>query len=111
MLRRTFTTLPILQALIVEVEAVFNNRPLTYLSFDIKDPQPLTPYNLIYGHRIVMLPHLLCKDDETTDEFFQIGESDSLLRKGQNPNTLDEALLGEMETRISNLIERISLGS
>ena len=88
MLGRTFTTLPILQTLIVEVEAVLNNRPLTHLSFDIKDPQPLTPCNLIYGHHIVMLPHLLCKDDETTDESFQIGESDSLLRKRAKTQTL-----------------------
>ena len=81
MLGRTFTTLPILQTLIVEVEAVLNDRPLTYLSSDIKDPQPLTPSDLIYSHRIVMLPHLLCEDDETIDESFQIGGSDSLLRK------------------------------
>lgn len=81
MLGRTFTTLPILQTLIVEVEAVLNDRPLTYLSSDIKDLQPLTPSNLIYGHRIVMLPHLLCEDDETTDESFQIGGSDTLLRR------------------------------
>ena len=28
-----------------------------------------------------MMPHLLCEEDETTDESFQIGGSDSLLRK------------------------------
>jgi len=67
--------------LIVEVEAVLNDRPLTYLSSDIRDPQPLTPSNLIYGHRIVMLPHLLCEDDETTDESFQMDGSDALMRK------------------------------
>ena len=81
MLGRTFTTLPILQTLIVEVEAILNDRPLTYLSSDIKDPQPLTPPNLICGHRIVMMQHLLCEDDEITDESFKIGGSDSLLRK------------------------------
>jgi len=80
-LGRTFTTLPILQTLIVEVEAVLNDRLLTYLSSDIRDPQPLTPSNLIYGHRIVMLPHLLCEDDETTDESFQMDGSDALMRK------------------------------
>ena len=70
-----------MQTLIVEVKAVLNDRPLTYLSSDIKDPQPLTLSNLIYGRRIVMLPHLLCEDDETTDESFQITGSDLLLRK------------------------------
>ena len=28
-----------------------------------------------------MLPHLLCEDDETTDESFEIGGFDSLLKK------------------------------
>ena len=48
---------------------------------DIKDAQPLTLSNLTYGHRIVILPHWLCEDAETTDESFQTGGSDSLLRK------------------------------
>ena len=81
MLGRIFTTLPILQTLNVEFGAILNNRPLTYLSSDIKDLQPLTPSNHIYSHRIVIMPFLLCKDDETADESFQIGGSDSLLRK------------------------------
>ena len=88
MLGRTFTTLPILQILIIEVEAILNDRPLTYLSSDIKDPQHWTPSNLIYGHRIVLIPHLLCEDYETTDESFQIGGSDSLLRKRAKTQTL-----------------------
>ena len=49
MLGHTYTTLPILQTLIVEVEAILNDRPLTYLSSDVTDPQPLTPSHLIYG--------------------------------------------------------------
>ena len=67
MLGRTYTTLPTLQTLIVEVEAILNDCPLTYLSSDIIDPQPLTPSHLIYGQRIVMLPHLVCEDDEVSD--------------------------------------------
>ena len=80
-LGRTFTTLPVLQTLVIEVEAMLNDRPLTYLSSDITDPQPLTPSHLIYGQRIVMLPHLMCEDDEMTDVDYQTGLSDSLLRR------------------------------
>ena len=81
-LGRILTTLPVLQTLITEVEAVLNNRPLTHLSSDVSDhPQPLTPSHLIYGQRIVILPHLIYEDDEVTDVDFQTGSSDSLLRK------------------------------
>ena len=38
-----------LQTLVVEIEAVLNDRPLTYLSADIDDPEPLTPSHLLYG--------------------------------------------------------------
>ena len=48
-LGRTFTNLPNLQTLIVEVEAILNDRPLTHLSSDVTDPEPLTPSHLIYG--------------------------------------------------------------
>ena len=78
-LGRTFTTLPNLQTLIVEVEAILNDRPLTHLSSDVTDPEPLTPSHLIYGRRIVMLPHLSCEDDEINDTTY--GESDSQLKR------------------------------
>ena len=43
--------------MIVEMEAVLNNRPLTYASSDISDPQPITPAHLLYGRTITSLPH------------------------------------------------------
>jgi len=67
MLGHTYTTLPILQIFIVEVETILNDHPLTYLLSDITDPQPLTPSHLIYGRRIVILSHLGCEDDEVRD--------------------------------------------
>ena len=48
-LGRSHISLPVLQTMIVQVEAVLNNRPLTYTSRDINDPQPLTPPHLLYG--------------------------------------------------------------
>lgn len=50
--------------MIVEVEAVLNDRPLTYLSSDVTNFKPLTPSDLIYGQKMIMLPHLKCEDDE-----------------------------------------------
>lgn len=43
--------------IIVEVEAVLNDKPLTYTFNDIDDPQTLTPAQLLYGRKIIRLPH------------------------------------------------------
>ena len=65
--------------LIVEIEAIHNDQPLTHLSSDVTDPEPLTPSHLICGRRIVMLPHLHCEDDEISDTTY--GETDSQLKR------------------------------
>ena len=52
--------------MIVEVEAVLNDRPLTYTSSDVDDPQPLTPAHLLYGRMITRLPHE-CQADDLND--------------------------------------------
>ena len=49
--------------MVVEIKAVLNNRPLTYTSSDIDDPQPLTPAHLLYGRKIVRLPHECLAED------------------------------------------------
>ena len=56
-LDRPHVSLPVLQTMIVEVEVVLNNRPLTYASSDINDRQPITPAHLLYGRTITSLPH------------------------------------------------------
>ena len=66
-LGRSFITLEALQTLVVEIEAVLNDRPLTYLSADLDDPEPLTPSHLLYGRRITTLPHPEFEDDELAD--------------------------------------------
>ncbi|XP_065904022.1 uncharacterized protein [Dysidea avara] len=66
-LGRAFITLTVLQTTIVEVEAVLNDRPLTYLSSTTEDPEPLTPSHLLCGRRIVSLPHPDVDDKEMTD--------------------------------------------
>ena len=65
-LKKAFIT-PVLQTTIVEVEAVLNDRPLTYLSSTTEDPEPLMPSHLLCGRRIVSLPHPVIKDNEESD--------------------------------------------
>ena len=62
-LGRSHINLPTLQTLIVEIEAVLNERPLTYTPSDISDAQPLTPAHLLYGRKITRLPHENYADD------------------------------------------------
>ena len=70
-LGRAYVTLPSLQTLIVEIEAHLNNRPLTYVSSELNEPEPLTPSHLLYGRVINTVPHTLTSRDELTDEDFQ----------------------------------------
>ena len=65
-LGKALVTLPVLQTLIVEIEAVLNDRPLTHVSSDLNDLEPLTPSHLLCGRRITSLPHKIM-DDELND--------------------------------------------
>ena len=56
LLGRSRVNLPVLQTLVVEVEATLNDRPLTYVSPGFNDAKPLTPAHLLHGHRIMSLP-------------------------------------------------------
>jgi len=62
MLGRTFVTLQTLQTVVVEIEGMLNDQPLTYASIVISDPEPLAPVYLMYGRMIVSAPiHILFK--------------------------------------------------
>ena len=76
-LGRSFVTLPILETIVVEVEATLNDRPLTYVSADVADVEPLTPAHLLYGRRMTSLPHSDFEDLEDPD----YGASDAQMRK------------------------------
>ena len=56
-LGRAHVDLVTLQTVVAEVEAMLNDCPLTYISDDISDPEPLTPAHLLHGRRLVRLPH------------------------------------------------------
>ena len=64
---RTHATLESLQTIVVEVEAVLNNRPLTYVSSDVTDADPITPSHLLHGRPIVSFPHRDVQEDELDD--------------------------------------------
>ena len=49
MLERGHITLHTLQTIVTKVETVLNERPLTYISYDITDPEPLTLVHLLHG--------------------------------------------------------------
>ena len=59
-----------LQTLVTEIEAVLNDRPLTYVSSDVNDIELLTPAHLLYGRRITSLPYPHVDEDEIEDPDF-----------------------------------------
>ena len=73
---------------IVEVEAVINSRPLTYVATDNLD-EPLTPSHLLTGCRILSLPDYLCHKPEEENETPDIGHSQLTRRACHLNNTLD----------------------
>ncbi|XP_071150257.1 uncharacterized protein [Mytilus edulis] len=46
-----------LQTILTEIEAIINDRPLTYVSPNIEDEEPLTPSHLLYGRIITLTPY------------------------------------------------------
>ena len=66
-LGRASVDLVTLQTIVTEIEAILNDRPLTYVSPSIDDFDPLTPSHLLYGRRITSLPHPDVEDDELDD--------------------------------------------
>ena len=59
-----------LQTIIVEIEALLNDRPLTHSSPDLDDPEPIMPSHLLHGRRITTLRHVATEDDEIADPNF-----------------------------------------
>ena len=81
-LGRVHISLLMLQTIIVEIEALLNDRPLTYVSSNIQDPEPLTPAHLLYGRRITALSYRAIEDDELGDPPF--GEESDIKRRARS---------------------------
>ena len=60
-----------LHTAVVEIEAVINSRPLSYLHPDDLE-QPLTPSHLLVGRRLLSLPDHLCHLEPEDDEDFEL---------------------------------------
>ncbi|XP_062603890.1 uncharacterized protein LOC134265687 [Saccostrea cucullata] len=71
-LGRSFVNLDVLNTIIVEIERILNDRPLTYASAVPLDEDPLTPSHLLYGRKIKSFPYPGSSNEENRtlfDEF------------------------------------------
>ena len=62
-------TLTELQTLTIDVEAVLNDRPISCVSSDCADKEPLTPCRLLKGRRITSLPYPIADDDPSDPDY------------------------------------------
>ena len=80
-LGRAHVSLIVLETLVVEIEAVLNDRPLTYTPSELEEMDPLTPAHLLYGRRITSLPHESVDEDELDNPNFE--DSSSINRRAK----------------------------
>ncbi|XP_065069032.1 uncharacterized protein LOC135694282 [Rhopilema esculentum] len=56
-----------LENILIEVEGMTNNRPLTYQTSDLEE-EPLTPNHMIHGHRLAMIGDVKHDNDADFDD-------------------------------------------
>ena len=66
-LQRTMVTEDELHTVLCEIEADLNDRPLTSISDSVDDHQPLTPSQLMLGHRLDSVPVAILDPEEEFD--------------------------------------------
>ena len=66
-LGRARISLLVLHTLIMEVEAILNDRLLTHVPSDLEDAEPLTPARILHGHRIRSLPNTVVDKQDLSD--------------------------------------------
>ena len=71
-LGRVRINLATLETIVVETETILNDRPLTYISDDLTDPQPLTPAHLLHGRRLTRLPHEITTFEDLQDPNYHV---------------------------------------
>ena len=72
------------ETVIVEVETMLNHRPLTYVSLDLSDAEPLAPSYLLHGRSTQMFPHTLEDPKDVNDTDFL---TSSMIRKWVDKQT------------------------
>ena len=92
-LGRRHVSLRTLEAIVVEIEAVVNDRPLTFVPSEADDPEPLTPSHLLHGRRITCLPHQMVETDEVLDPSY--GEPNQICRQAR----VQAAILRDFQKR------------
>ena len=81
---RALISLPELQTLVREVQAVVNDCPITFVYHDVNDPEPLTLSKLLYGFNITTLPHPVVDPDDLEDEDFNEHDQLNKALKGRS---------------------------
>ncbi|XP_074657128.1 uncharacterized protein LOC141910296 [Tubulanus polymorphus] len=76
------------RTVVSEAEAIVNDRPLTYSSTDINDEAPVTPSQLMCGHRLTTLPHDFITPEELEDPDFQIQKNEADVRPRRYINAI-----------------------
>ena len=79
-LHRALVCLSELQTLVKEIQAVVNERPMTFISSDSDDPQPLTPSQL-YGFNVTALPHPDVDTEDLTEDYKDQGEMNRAMKR------------------------------
>ena len=92
-LGRRHVSLPTLETIVVEIEAVLNDRPLTLVSSELEDLEPLTPAHLLHGRRITCLPYQTVDTDEIDDPSY--GEASQVCRRAK----IQAAILRDFQKR------------
>ncbi|CAC5414762.1 unnamed protein product [Mytilus coruscus] len=59
----------VLRTILIENERVINDRPNTYVSSDIRDPEPLTPSPLLQGRRLSQENNSDSEDNNSNFDF------------------------------------------
>ena len=70
-LGRALVTFDELSSVIIELEAICNDRPLNYVSSDLNELEILTPNHLIYGRKLQSFPNYVIDDDELSDPTYR----------------------------------------
>ncbi|XP_074661849.1 uncharacterized protein LOC141914526 [Tubulanus polymorphus] len=87
---RAYISMSELITLVAEIEMVINNRPLTYLSDDLTDPEPLTPSHLLHGRVMSNLPHQSDTDAISDPEYGVSINTQNLQKRAQRVMELFE---------------------